>query len=205
MTTQTGMHSFWDSRYNTDQFVYGKEPNRFFASELDKLPAGRLLLPGEGEGRNAVYAAKMGWEVDAFDQSRIGSEKALGFALEQGVHINYQVCDLEGFTFKRHYYDAVCLIYFHASPPVRKLLHSRVINSLRPGGIVILEGFHKSQLGRSTGGPQAPEMLFDRISLLEDFGELVTLRLEELQVTLDEGSFHQGEASVICYAGRKKI
>ena len=102
MTTQTGMHSFWDSRYNTDQFVYGKEPNRFFASELDKLPAGRLLLPGEGEGRNAVYAAKMGWEVDAFDQSRIGSEKALGFALEQGVHINYQVCDLEGFTFKRH-------------------------------------------------------------------------------------------------------
>ena len=74
------MDTFWDSRYDTDHFVYGIQPNRFFASQIDKLPPGTILLPGEGEGRNAVYAAAVGWEVDAFDQSRIASEKALGFA-----------------------------------------------------------------------------------------------------------------------------
>lgn len=197
------MIDFWDSRYNTDQFVYGKEPNRFFASELDGLPSGRILLPGEGEGRNAVYAALQGWKVDAFDQSMIGYEKALRFALESGVNINYQVCDLENFTFKNFYYDVICLIFFHLPPTERQLLHSRVVNSLQPGGIVILEAFHKSQLEMGTGGPKVPEMLFDQATLLEDFRELSTLRIDQLQVTMDEGSIHQGNSSIIRYTGKK--
>ena len=65
------MKTFWDARYSSKEFVYGKEPNDFFASELNKLNPGKMLLPGEGEGRNAAYAASQGWSVDAFDKETI--------------------------------------------------------------------------------------------------------------------------------------
>ena len=159
------MNTFWDERYDTDEYVYGKEPNKFFASEIDKLIPGKILLPGEGEGRNAVYAASMGWSVDAFDQSRVGSEKALLLAKEYGVNINYKVCGIEEFPFTGDYYDAVGLSFFHAPPRLRKMLHQQVLNALKRGGIVILEAFHTSQLGNDTGGPQSPEMFFDKETL----------------------------------------
>lgn len=199
------MNTFWDARYAAEHFVYGKEPNGFFASELGNLTPGKILLPGEGEGKNAVHAAVKGWEVDAFDQSRVGSEKALRFAHEMDVHINYQVCGLDGYVFQEGYYDAVGLTFFHAAPPDRKLLHTRVVKALKPGGIVILEAFHTSQLGNSTGGPQVLEMLFDEEKLRRDFLELDSWHLEVLQITLNEGPFHQGEANIIRYLGKKKL
>lgn len=197
------MNSFWDNRYDTTHFVYGKEPNVFFASRLQQYAPGKLLLPGEGEGRNAVYAAKQGWEVDAFDQSRVGSEKALGYAREEGVAINYQVAALEHYHFLHNHYDAAGLIYFHAVPSLRKRLHAQVCGALKPGGIVILEGFHTSQLGMASGGPQSPDLLFSGDVILEDFSAMETLYIEELTLTLDEGSFHQGEACIVRYIGKK--
>lgn len=197
------MKTFWDSRYDTDQFVYGKEPNSFFAAELSKLSPGKILLPGEGEGRNAVYAASLGWEVHAFDQSQTGMEKALGFAAEMGVHINYMVCDLEEYPFKSSAFDVVGLTFFHAIPMQRLLLHQRVQETLKKGGMLILEAFHTSQIGNHTGGPSVEEMLFDRTLLTKDFSLMDILYLEEESVELNEGPFHQGEANVIRLLGRK--
>ena len=77
-------YNFWDERYSTDEFIYGKEPNEFFRENLLKIRPGKLFLPGEGEGRNAVFAAKNGWTVDATDQSEIGKLKALKLASESG-------------------------------------------------------------------------------------------------------------------------
>ncbi len=198
------MNTFWDERYDTEQFVYGKEPNRYFASEIDSLTPASLLLPGEGEGRNAVYAASRGWRVVAFDQSKIGAEKALGFAKERGVEIEYQVCGMEDYTFLEEQFEVVGLIYFHALPTVRKLLHSHVIRALKPGGRVILEAFHVSQLGNGTGGPQSPEMLFDEKKVLDDFADLQCLNYEERQVILDEGGYHQVLANMVSYSGLKR-
>ncbi len=197
------MNSFWDERYNTDLFVYGKAPNDFFASEINRLDPGKILLPGEGEGRNAVYAASRGWIVDAFDQSRVGSEKAQRFAGEMGASIDYRVCDVEAYPFQQDHYDAVGLIYFHASPSLRKLLHGQVLHALKPGGVVILEAFHTTQLENSTGGPQSLEMLFNKELILDDFLGMETLALNELSIELNEGSFHRGEVNIIRYLGEK--
>lgn len=199
------MNTFWDSRYDADHFVYGTQPNRFFASEIDKLSAGSILLPGEGEGRNAVYAASIGWVVDAFDQSRIASEKALGFASEKGVQINYRVCGIHEYEFKSEIYDVVALTFFHAAPAVREILHQEVTGSLKPGGLVILEAFHTSQLGRPSGGPQSLDLLFDTEKLIGDFRGLKTLLLETVTDILDEGTYHQGEASLIRYLGKNEF
>jgi len=197
------MKPFWDERYAASHFVYGQEPNEFLASELSKLNPGRILLPGEGEGRNSVYAAREGWHVDAFDQSRVGRDKALAFASAMGVRIQYRACPLEEFPFQYNYHDLVGLTFFHAPGPERTYLHEQVCNTLKPGGTVILEAFHKEQLGRNTGGPQSLDYLFDEEMLLSDFAGLTPVLLEKKWVILNEGPFHQGEASVIRFTGVK--
>jgi hypothetical protein len=133
----------------------------------------------------------------------VGRDKALAFASSSGVVINYRICPLEEFPFQANYYDVVGLTFFHAHDPYRTYLHKQVCNTLLPGGTVILEAFHKEQLGKNTGGPQSLEMLFDEEMLLSDFAGLEPVLLEKQIVTLNEGPFHQGEASVIRFAGIK--
>lgn len=197
------MATFWDSRYNTENFVYGKKPNVFFATRLGEIRPGTLLLPGEGEGRNAVHAALKGWKVDAFDQSRVAAEKALAFAAEEKVHLDYQVVGIEEFSFRSGYYQATALIFFHANPAERVLLHRQVTKSLKPGGVLIFEGFHTSQLGNATGGPGSRELLFDEKTIRSDFTGLEIRQLEQLSLHLEEGIFHQGEAEIIRFVGIK--
>jgi 2-polyprenyl-3-methyl-5-hydroxy-6-metoxy-1,4-benzoquinol methylase len=199
------MSNMWNQRYNTEAFVYGREPNVFFARSLESLAPGKILLPGEGAGRNAIYAAGLGWKVDAFDQSSVAAQKALGFAREKEVQISYRVNEVQEFPFEEGLYDVVGLVYFHAPPPVRKLLHSRVMETLKPGGMVILEAFHTSQLGRDSGGPQVLDLLFSKEILQEDFAGLEFQELEECEVQLDEGLFHGGPAKVIRFRGIKKL
>lgn len=199
------MNNMWDSRYDTEEFVYGREPNVFFARSLGPVKPGKILLPGEGEGRNAVYAASLGWQVQAFDQSRIGAEKAKSLAREMGVEISYEVCDIQEFSIKEGTYDAVGLVYFHLPPPMRKEAHMKLVSSLKPGGILILEAFHKTQLGRKSGGPPNLELLLSKEMIEEDFGGLEIVLLEETEVDLDEGLFHGGAAKVLRFLGRKNI
>ena len=140
---------FWNSRYRADEFIYGTEPNVYFREKLDRLQPGKILLPGEGEGRNAVYAARRGWIVDCFDISKVARDKALELAEEYGVSINYEVCDVHDFTWTSELYDAVGLTYVHNSPEIRELMHYRAATSLKSGGAMILEAFHKDQIGRA--------------------------------------------------------
>lgn len=193
----------WDQRYSSDTYVYGKEANAFFSAQLEHMKPGFLLLPGEGEGRNAVYAAGMGWKVTAFDQSRVGQSKALALASEFKVEISYRVSSLADFHFSEDFYDVVGLFFFHTDPKSRKYLHQEVIRTLKPGGKLILEAFHKEQIGNNTGGPRSPGMLFDEMTLAADFISLETHMLEKKTVILDEGPFHQGGAEIIRYIGIK--
>jgi SAM-dependent methyltransferase len=197
------MSQFWDQRYQSEEFAYGREPNDFFSEQLEKLTAGLMLLPGEGEGRNAVYAATRAWKVDAFDQSKVGQSKALALASEKGVEINYHLCQLEEFQFIPNHYDAIGLLFFHADPASRIFLHRKVYESLKPGGSLILEAFHKEQLEKNTGGPKAADMLFDKETLSSDFALFKPIILEKQEVSLHEGPFHQGFASVIRFLGKK--
>ncbi|MCC6287991.1 MAG: class I SAM-dependent methyltransferase [Chitinophagaceae bacterium] len=193
---------FWDQRYTDNETLYGNNPNNFFKLFIDLHKPGALLLPAEGEGRNAIYAASKGWQVDAFDFSEVAKEKALANAKAANVHINYWVGDIDGFKALKQY-DAVALIYIHVLPHIRKKFHAEIMKSLKPTGFLILEAFGKEQLTLSSGGPKDEAMLYDAPSLCSDFQFLHILNCEQKNVFLEEGSFHHGEASVLRLSGQK--
>lgn len=191
------MQQFWNERYSKEEMAYGHEPNVFFREQLEKLQPGRLLLPAEGEGRNALYAASKGWDVLAFDFSEAGQAKALALARQQGITIEYQVADAHQFETAPDTLDAVALIYAHFPAVLRLILHRKVVQWLKPGGVLILEAFHPKQLdGYTSGGPTDETMLYTPVMLLQDFEGLEIQLLEEREVELQEGTLHSGKAYV---------
>ena len=194
---------FWDVRYSDTEYAYGTRPNVYFKSFIDNNMPGKIFLPGEGEGRNAVYAALMGWEVFAVDQSQAGMIKALQLAENNNVKIDYQVQDLISYDQDKEYYDAIALIFLHLPPQIREHIHRKFIEMLKPGGMLLIDAFNKAQLGRQTGGPPVLEMLYDEEILQNDFGELNILEINEKIEEYNEGSYHQGECAIIRMIARK--
>jgi hypothetical protein len=194
---------FWDKKFSVEEYIYGTEPNKFFKEVLNKLSPGKILLLGEGEGRNAVYAAGKDWEVDAIDYSSVAREKAIDLAKRSGVTINYEVVQIEKFFPKSYYYNAAALIFFHLNSTKRKELHDKIIDAVAQSGFVILEVYEKDQLGKTSGGPQNYDMLYSIDEIKNDFAELQTVYLKKEIIFLDESDKHTGEASVIRYVGKK--
>lgn len=197
------MKEFWDSRYGEAEYIYGTAPNAFFADFFDGKTPGRLLLPGEGEGRNAVHAARLGWKVDAVDYSAVAREKALRLARQHEVAINYQVENLLTWQPPACHYDLVALIYVHLASIERKQFHARVAGALAKGGTLLLEAFSKEQLGNTSGGPKDPDMLFSLEELAGDFQGLKVMSLEKKETILAEGEFHAGKANVLRLVARR--
>ena len=196
------MKEMWDERYGQEQYVYGEEPNAFFRQTLDGLAKpGRILLPAEGEGRNAVYAASRGWTVDAFDISTAGRDKALRLAAKRGVVIHYEVADYVGADIETDAYDAVGLIFAHIHERHRRDVHRRLTTALRLGGAMILEAYSKEQLRYGTGGPPTEDLLYTLDTLRKDFADLAVLRLEQIETEIREGKYHHGLSSVIRFVG----
>jgi SAM-dependent methyltransferase len=188
---------FWDQRFSAPEYIYGIEPNAFFSGILQGEPAGRLLLPAEGEGRNAVFAARHGWQVTAVDFSAMAREKALALARRAGVGIDYQLADLVSWEPEPSAFDLVALLYLHVPSAARRALHRRLVAAVKPGGLLVLEAFSQAQFGNSSGGPQNLDLLYAIDDLREDFAGLAIRSLAAVTVTLDEGAGHQGRAQVI--------
>ena len=198
------MSNFWDERYSQKEYVYGEEPNVFFAEQLDRLKAGTIILPCDGEGRNGVYAASKGWEVNAFDISIEGRNKALQLAKKQNVNINYIIEDATTANYAENSADVVAFIFSHLPEPIRKQIYANAITWLKPGGRIILEVFNPLQLHNNSGGPKDISMLCTEEIILEDFAALETELLMKVQTELSEGKYHEGKADVIRYVGVKK-
>lgn len=199
----------WDDRYSNDEFAYGVEPNNYLKEQLTKLSPGAILFPAEGEGRNAVYAARLGWTVSAFDISNEGKSKALKLAEKNNVSIEYKVGELETLNYKTGQFDAIALIYAHFPPKIKSLYHKAFDNYLKPGGIIIFEAFSKKHINYVTanekvGGPKDIESLFSIDEIRSDFPEYEIIELAEKEIELSEGLYHIGRGSVIRFTGRKK-
>jgi 2-polyprenyl-3-methyl-5-hydroxy-6-metoxy-1,4-benzoquinol methylase len=199
------MKEQWNERYAASEYIYGISPNRWFVEKIASLKSGRLLLPAEGEGRNAVYAAKEGWEVNAFDQSEEGKKKALKLASEQKVSISYNLGDLTEFEPPHNDYDAVALIFVHMPVEIRQTVHRKLLEKLKPGGYLILEAFTKKQLQNTSGGPRNESLLYEHSFIADDFKDLNFIEFEETITSLDEGPLHQGEAFVIRLLAQKSV
>lgn len=199
------MKQFWNERFSAENYMYGEHPNVFFMEQLAHLQPGNLLLPGEGEGRNAVWAARHGWKVTAVDYSEEGRKKTSQLAQKHNTELEaYLIEDLNHYVPKNSGFDAVALVFVHMMPEERVKLHAKLIESLRPDGILILESFSKNQLKFNSGGPKNLEMLYDIDSLKIDFEQLMIDSIQEEIVFLEEGYHHLGEASVIRMIARKQ-
>lgn len=202
------MKEFWDQRYRSTEFAYGKNPNDLLKSELSELTPGKALFPAEGEGRNAVYTARLGWEVTAFDQSSEGKNKALSLAREYDVSINYIVSEMEDVDFEPQSFDLLVLVYAHFPSYLRREYHQKLGSYLKPGGKLILEGFAKGHevyqaKNPYAGGPRDISMLFSLPELLADFNMLSIEEAVVKERILDEGPYHQGAAWVAQFVATK--
>lgn len=198
----------WNERYSKEEFAYGEQPNDFLKEQLAKLSVGSILFPAEGEGRNAVYAAKLGWNVSAFDISIEGKNKALRLAEANQVSIDYQVGELQILNFQVAQFDAIALIYAHFPAAIKSSIHKTLYKYLRQGGMIIFEAFSKNHLdyiakNERVGGPKELAMLFSIEEIQADFEHYDIIELEEKVIELNEGVFHNGQGSVIRFVGRK--
>lgn len=199
----------WDDRYSSEEFAYGEEPNNYLKEQLEKLNPGAVLFPAEGEGRNAVFAAKLSWKVSAFDISEEGKNKALKLAEANYVSIDYQVGELETLNFQEEQFDAIALIYAHFPAEIKSKIHKQLDKLLRKDGIIIFEAFSKNHLeylaiNEKVGGPKDIESLFSIEEIKADFPNYEIIELKEKEIELNEGLFHNGTGSVIRFVGRKK-
>ncbi len=197
------MKDFWNQRFAAPEYAYGEAPNEFFRVQLDRLPPGRILLPAEGEGRNAVYAARKGWCVHAYDFAEAGRRKALQLAQKHGVALHYELASHREADFPAAHFDVVALIFAHTAE--RALLHEKAVRWLKPGGRLILEGFSKAQLQYASGGPRDEALLFDCRTLESDFQVLTDLECQEVVAVLREGRYHRGEGALVRLVGRKPV
>lgn len=198
----------WNDRYSKDEFAYGEEPNNYLKEQLTKLPVGTILFPAEGEGRNAVYSAKIGWTATAFDISNEGKSKALKLATKNNVTIDYKVGELEALKFNTGQFDAIALIYAHFPANIKSHYHKTLDKYLKINGTIIFEAFSKKHIDYVTanekvGGPKDIDSLFSIDEIKADFPNYEFIELTEKEIELNEGLFHNGTGSVIRFVGRK--
>jgi SAM-dependent methyltransferase len=199
----------WNQRYSKQAFAYGEQPNNYLKAHLPKLNPGAILFPAEGEGRNAVFAAKLGWTVSAFDISIEGKKKALSLAKKNDVVIDYQVGELQTLNFQVEQFDAIALIYAHFPADSKSRIHKALNKYLRKDGIIIFEAFSKRHVdyiakNEKVGGPKDIAVLFSIEEVKSDFNNYEVIEMEEKEIELSEGEFHNGNGSVIRFVGRKK-
>lgn len=202
------MREKWDERYGEKQYAYGVQPNNYLKEQLSKITEGKILFPAEGEGRNATYAATLGWSVFAFDQSIEGRKKAIQLASKSHVVIDYKVGELQSIKYLLNEFDAIALIYAHFPASCKSDYHKILTTYLRPGGILIFEAFSKNHLTYVTqnpnvGGPRDIETLFSLGEVKSDFSDFEVIELVETEIELHEGIYHNGKGSVIRFVGRK--
>jgi 2-polyprenyl-3-methyl-5-hydroxy-6-metoxy-1,4-benzoquinol methylase len=192
------MRDTWQQRYQEKPFFYGKQPNAFLVSQGHRLRPGMTALAlADGEGRNGVWLAQQGLRVTSVDYAEAALEHAQAWAEEQGVALDTECSDLSEWCWPKGEVDVVVAIFAHFPPAIRADLHRKMLEALRPGGVLILEAFSPRQLGRTSGGPKDLAMLYDVEMLRRDFqGGRIEL-LEEVETVLDEGPGHQGPAVVV--------
>lgn len=195
----------WNQRYSEPGFAYGTEPNDFLAANAERcLPAnGEVLCLAEGEGRNAVFLARLGFLVTGVDSSAVGLEKARALAAQHGVDIQTVVADLGEFELGTARWDGIVSIWCHTPSDLRARLHRSVVAALRPGGVLLLESYTPKQLEYKTGGPPTAELMMTLAAVREELAGLEFLDAEEKLREVHEGKYHDGMSAVLQVVARK--
>lgn len=193
----------WDERFAGDEYVYGTEANDFLQAVAPRLPVGRTLCIGEGEGRNGAFLAALGHEVTALDASSVGLDKAVRLASSRGLSISTIHTDLADYRFEPEAWDVIVSIFCHMPHALRRRVHAGVVEALRPGGVFVLEAYRPEQLAYGTGGPPSAELMPTLEMLREEFDGLEMLHGAEVVRDVREGRLHHGRAAVVQLLARR--
>jgi SAM-dependent methyltransferase len=194
----------WDERYGQDAPVYGDAPNEFLVEQFGLLSAGNCLCLAEGQGRNAIWLAEQGLAVTAVDQSSVGMAKAQALAAARDVALATEVADLAEFDLGNQKWDNIVSIFGHLPSALRRDVHRRVVDALRPGGTFLLEAYTPDQLATpGTGGPPDPDMLPTAEILISELSGLEIILARETLREVNEGDYHKGEGAVVQFIARK--
>lgn len=193
----------WDRRFGEPGFAYGTAPNDFLVAVAPRLPAGRVLSLGEGEGRNGVYLAQLGHDVLAVDQSAVGLEKVQRLAAERGVAIRTTRANLAEFVIEPAGWAAILCFFVHMPQPLRADVFRRVVSGLAPAGAFVLEAFGPDQIAHGTGGPAEAARLGSLAALQGELAGLEWIIARDVERVLDEGPYHSGLSATIQLFGRR--
>ncbi|WP_214890418.1 class I SAM-dependent methyltransferase [Exiguobacterium sp. s142] len=197
--------STWDQRFDTDEYVYGEEPNEFVKQQAHLFKKGMTILAiAEGEGRNAVWLAEQGLHVEMWDYSQVGLDKATRLAERRGVTLQTRLVDLAEANWPEQAYDVVLCIYGHFPKEVKTAVFTGIERALKPGGYFVTEVYSEEQLAYGTGGPKEKTLLYTAHDFSTFTGSLNTCRLFEGVVERHEGILHQGTSAIIQYIGQKR-
>ena len=196
----------WNKRFAGADYIFGTQANTWLTRQASHLTqSGRVLAVADGEGRNSVWLAQQGYEVDAFDIADIGVEKARKLASISGVTVNFQVSSAEDWSWQPRHYDVVVAIFIQfADPDTRAVLFANMIKTLKSGGILLLQGYTPKQLDYKTGGPPLLSHLYTEDLLRDAFKEMEILDLKLYEDVLQEGSQHAGQSALVGMVARKK-
>lgn len=187
----------WDERYAQAGYLYGTEPNDFLKENFHKIPKGRVLFLAEGEGRNAVFLARQGYEVTAMDSSAVALEKADSLAQKNNVSLTTLVAGLEDFDLGTEQWDGIVSIFCHLPPALRKNVHDAIVKALKKGGVLLAEAYTPDQLRYKTGGPPVKELLVDLSMLKNELHDLRFVHALETVREVHEGKLHFGKGAVV--------
>ena len=195
----------WEDRFNAPDYIFGKEPNYFLAACRSLLPKhGTALAVADGEGRNGVWLAEQGLDVTSIDFSPAAQAKGVALARERGVEVKFVQADVHAWPYPDAAFDVVVEIFTQfSSPAERALKWAGMRRALKPGGLLILQGYTPKQLQYGTGGPKEVENLYTRDMLVKAFGDLHDVNIVEEELELHEGAAHGGMSAVIGLTARK--
>ncbi len=196
--------ALWNARFAVPDYVFGEAPNAFLLAQAARLGQGRALALADGEGRNSVWLAQQGFTVDAFDLSEAAVAKAQALAEKHQVSVNLSCTDWRSFDWRSAHYDLIVGIFFQfAEPQERTELFEHVKQSLKPGGVLVIQGYGKDQLRFNTGGPGKLANLYDEDTLRQGFAGFEVLVCHSYEADLHEGAAHVGRSALVGFVGRK--
>lgn len=195
----------WQQRYSVADYVFGEEPNAFLFSKRDLLPKGaRVLAVADGEGRNGVWLAEQGLDVVSLDFSPVAQDKAKALAAKRNARLSFEIADVHEWAYPENASDVVVEIFTQFSSPAQRARKwAGMKRTLKPGGLLLIEGYTPKQIDYGTGGPKARENLYTRDMLETEFGGFSRVEIEEAERPLSEGAGHSGMSAVIDLVARK--
>jgi SAM-dependent methyltransferase len=197
----------WNGRFTAagDAFLFGTAPNDWLAGHAGAwAPGARVLCVADGEGRNSVWLAQRGVQVEAFDIAAAGVAKARALAARHGVTVDFTVADCDAFPWPQRRYDGVAAIFIQfADPAQRARLFARIVDSLAPGGTLVLQGYTVEQMQYRSGGPGKRDHLYTPELLREAFAALEIVELRTYEAELAEGTAHVGRAALVGLVARR--